>query len=369
MSDIFSPLFAAFMGIWLSIIGATTGDPVTVTDQAATLVLYQEDVELEEFTDEPSYVSLIDVLKDAVTKLKDTIASSTPVIAEESPENVEVPTYTTQNLGEAIVNIICIQKTDTYKRTASGSGFVISSNGVILTNAHVAQYLLLEQAKDLGETECQVRVGQEKKTAYKVELLYISPTWLLSNADFINTLSPRGNGKGDFALLHITKAVNDYILPDNFAYLPPATNSLSSDMEGDTVILVGYPSGDKVIGDRTVATTSITNLYTFGGGNADVISLAESSLGHSGSSGGPVIDHLGRAIGIISTKNTNSTALNAISLSHVDRSLKTETGYDLMNTISGDLDSRAQLYNETISPILSEILAKQAADVSALLEN
>lgn len=264
-----------------------------------------------------------------------------------------------ENLGDAIVNIICIQTTDTYKRRVSGTGFFISSRGVILTNAHVGQFLLLTEIDDFGKTTCSASTGLEGAPTHNVRLLYISSAWLLEHASLINDNSPRGTGENDFALLFVTNDEGEEMPNSNFAHLPPATSPLSKDLKDDTVILVGYPKEDGAkTGKRVVATTTVTNIYTFGSGYADIFSLDSSPLGYTGASGGPVIDPFGRSIGVITTKEPGTTFLNAITMSHIDRSIKKESETDLMSILQGDLSSRASYFNETISPILQEVLIK-----------
>lgn len=46
---------------------------------------------------------------------------------------------------DALVNIFCTFKTKDYIRTTTGTGFFIDPDGVIMTNAHIAQFLLLEK--------------------------------------------------------------------------------------------------------------------------------------------------------------------------------------------------------------------------------
>ncbi|MCB9818803.1 trypsin-like peptidase domain-containing protein [Candidatus Nomurabacteria bacterium] len=287
---------------------------------------------------------------------------ATEEVDNDPEENSESDTSITppENLGDAIVNIVCVQATDQYKRRISGTGFFISSRGVILTNAHVGQFLLLAGVEAFGETSCSATTGIEGAPTYDVKLLYISPTWLLENANSLNDNNPRGTGENDFALLFVTSNTGNELPNSSFSYLPPATNPLSKALKDDTVILVGYPKEDGAkVGKRTTATTTVTELYTFKtGGGADIFSLGSSPLGHTGTSGGPVIDHFGRSIGVITTKESGTTILNAITMAHIDRSIKSETGIDLISILQGDLNQRATLFNETISPILQAILVK-----------
>ena len=125
---------------------------------------------------------------------------------------------------------------------------------------------------------------------------------------------------------------------------------------------MGYPKQEDRSAPQITATTTITDLYTFGSGYADIFSLASSTLGHQGASGGPVVDQYGRAIGVITTKDSGTTVLNAITTAHIDRRLLSEVGFDLTSYSQGNIDYKATMFNETISPILQEILAGYLTD-------
>lgn len=307
---------------------------------------------------EQTFVSLEEILA-RVTENIDNENISTSSEQTDNSTNTEEeapsPTINAANIRDAIVNIYCVHQSERYRRLISGTGFMVSPSGAILTNAHVAQFMLLDNAPELGTIDCQVSTLLADSAVYEVELLYISPTWLLEHADLISNPKPTGTGENDFALLYITQATDDSTLPESFPHIPPATNPLYKSIEGNTVILAGYPRQDDN-SPRMVATTTITGMYTFASGYADIISLAASDLGHHGASGGPVIDHFGRSIGVISTKDSGTTVLNAITMAHIDRAMRRETGFDLISTLQDDPAAKAALFNETMSPILRGIL-------------
>lgn len=347
--SLFSAVSSLLLTVWLSLVGVWhnfVDQNYTITDQAAAVVENETLLPLSEGPVE-RFVSLLDILKG--------LSSETELVATSTEENIASST-TSAKLDEAIVNIYCTQETPDYKKSVSGSGFFIDARGVILTNAHVGQFVLLEGEEKAGKVDCYIRTGEQAEAAFEVDLLYISPSWLIKNANLISEAEPRGNGESDFALLYVTGPRVGYSPPDRFAYLPPSTNPMSSKQKNQTVILVGYPSNSSRTDTRVIATTTITDIYTFKTGYGDIFSLSSSVLGHQGVSGGPVIDNLGRAIGVITTKDAGTTILNAITISHIDRSLRAETGFDLANTLQGDLTRRASIFNDTISPILQEIL-------------
>src|SRR5690349_10285815 len=69
-------------------------------------------------------------------------------------------------ITDATVNLYCRLKAGKQLLSASGSGVFISDRGVILTNAHVAQYFLLAGEKGRVTGWCSVRTGSRAKEAY-----------------------------------------------------------------------------------------------------------------------------------------------------------------------------------------------------------
>ena len=267
----------------------------------------------------------------------------------------------------AIVNIFCTFTTPTTIRTTTGTGFFIHSNGVILTNAHVAQYLLLEKTGLLGNAECLVRTGNPARAEYQAELLYIPPTWIKKNASLIDNKAPSGTGERDYALLYVSNSVTRAPLPAQFPALAINTDLLPVTIKGSQITASGYPATDLIKNGAKspllpkTATTSISDLYTYGSNYADVFSIKGSNVGAQGSSGGPILADNGQVIGMIVTRGNDETdgpgSLRAITLSHIDRTIKEETGFSLDNNLNGNIEKRSQVFSETLAPFLVEILS------------
>jgi S1-C subfamily serine protease len=262
---------------------------------------------------------------------------------------------------QALVNIFCQHTTDTYVRSTTGSGYFIHPNGVILTNAHVAQFLLLDGING-GESSCIIRTGSPATATYEIDLLYISPAWIQENAKLLSVAMPEGTGERDYALLYVTGHVDKDPLPAFFPALPADTNLLSVQAVSRPVRAAGYPAaavtqeGARAELKGIEVGTRITEIMTFGSGYADLFTIAGTPIGEQGSSGGPVVNESGAAIGLISTRGDDTLfgtgSLRAISLSYVDRTIKEETGYGLAENVTGNLPYRARIFRETLVPFL-----------------
>lgn len=268
---------------------------------------------------------------------------------------------------EALVNIYCTYRTEEYIKTTTGTGFFVDTDGVILTNAHVAQFLLLEGI--VGDAECIVRTGNPAVAAYEVDLLYISPAWVREHANLINDASPKGTGERDYALLYVTEGVDNVPMPSKFNALPFASELIQTDVVDTEVYATGYPaeallsqSGQAELIPKQ-ATTTIAELMTFGSNYVDVFTIRGTAIGEHGSSGGPVVNTNGNVIGIISTRGNDELygegSLRAISISYIDRTITEETGFSLIRNVGGNLPYRAQLFKQTLVPFLQMILANE----------
>lgn len=297
-------------------------------------------------------------------------------IASTQDEAVE-PLSTTIPLEDsvrgALVNIYCQYKTKQYIRTTTGSGFFINQKGVIITNAHIAQFLLLEDVgTDVHDVDCVIRTGDPATPKYKAELLYISPTWIFENADLITDEMPRGTGERDYALLYVSESTDGTALPTRFPAIPMDVALLSRSVSGSSVVTAGYPAGALIRNGAgakllpVTATTKIGTLYTFGSNYADIFSVSDSPVGEQGASGGPIVTTNSRnAIGLIVTKGDEALegehSLRALTLSYVNRTIIEETGFSLLQNMQGDVAYRGSIFKKAMVPFLAGILEEELA--------
>jgi hypothetical protein len=270
---------------------------------------------------------------------------------------------TSTPIEDALVNVFCTARGEHSVRTITGSGVFIDERGIILTNAHIAQFLLLPKDDPQVATRCVIRQGSPAISKYEAELLYISPAWIEKNASQLSLDHPLGTGEDDFALLSVTDAFEGDV-PERFPALSPAT---STDLyTAMAVAAAGYPA-DLLTPDNVqaplvpiVATTTVSTLFTFDEKEIDLLTIAPSNVGRQGSSGGPVVDEDGAVIGLIATRGNSAEegaqSLRALTLSYIDRILYRETGLDLAHTLAGDIGLRARVFRETIAPHLRELL-------------
>lgn len=308
------------------------------------------------------------------------LVSSLPQLPTIPPETVasSSPQFSWDAINEktraALVNIICTTKRGGLFQPVSGSGVIIDPRGVILTNAHVAEYLLLKDYLTPDFIDCVIRTGEPAQNHYRVEPLYISQQWIQDNRREIISSDHEGTGENDFALLLITKTVNEETLP-----LPAAHPFLPMDFTDETlqkkyaVLVAGYPAGE--LGGISIqkefypvsSTAIIKQVYSFGTNTPDLFGIHGSVLAEQGSSGGAVVNIKGKLIGIIATATdaptTGEREMNAITPSHINRSFGTQNTFSLENMLATDdllqLLQMTEQFNRDIAPQLTKMLTDE----------
>lgn len=269
-----------------------------------------------------------------------------------------------EKVRAAVVNILCVTETGGPLNSISGSGVVIDSRGIILTNAHVAQYFLLKDYPRPNFVNCTVRIGNPAEPKYKAELVFLPASWITKNASKINEEKPMGNGEHDYAFLRITGTVHPNVsMPASFPYLqiavdPPALH--------DPTLIAGYPAGflgGIAIQKDLYQASSLANigeLYTFVESTIDLFSIGGSIVAQQGSSGGAVADRGGILIGVIVTSteapDTGSRDLRALATSYIVRDFEIQYGAPLATFLSKDMTQEASLFTANQAPSLSATL-------------
>lgn len=269
----------------------------------------------------------------------------------------------------ALVNILCTTAGAGPLNPISGSGVVIDPRGVVLTNAHVAQYFLLKNYPREGFVECVLRTGSPATPAFEADLLFLPPSWIAQNAQKIDDERPTGNGEHDYALLRITGALGAESVPTTLPHLPLA---LDEPIQNASVLLAGYPAG--FLGGATIAkelyaasaNAQIGTIYTFDTSTIDVFSIGGSVVAQQGSSGGAVSELNAQSpngaalVGLIVTSSdapdTASRDLRALSTEYIIRDFASEYGAPLATFLGRDLVFEQALFLQTIAPALTSAL-------------
>lgn len=303
------------------------------------------------------------ILSKEIEQIKEIILPIIPIIEEEPSVSFD---FINTKTREALVNILCTTKSSGPIKPISGSGIVIGKNGVILTNAHIAQYFLLKDYHTENFVECVIRTDSPAEPKYHAKLLYIPSIWVEENAENLKIENPKGTGENDFAFLIITDNINSKKnLPEEFPFITHDIREINIKRDSN-VLLAGYPAGFLggifIQKDLYISSTitKIQEVFTFKEFTLDVISIGGSIVAQSGVSGGAVVNENNKLIALISTSSEGETTddrnLNAITLSHINRSLIENKNTTLQELISGNIQNKADEFNEKEAPQLTKLL-------------
>lgn len=298
------------------------------------------------------------------SKPADTSSQGSQIHRVENPYSMPALSFESVNeiARAALVNIFCTTKTGAL-RPISGSGVIIDPKGIILTNAHVAQYILLARSNRVN-LSCTIRSGAPATPKWIADVMYMPEVWVQSHAADIKKEKPLGTGANDYALLAIVDTVDGRSLPTSFPYLPFDTREAIGFI-GDNVLSASYPA--EFLGVQASFTmypaTSISvirHLYTLAASTVDVISVGGVLEAQSGSSGGAIVNAWGRLIGLIATTSEGATTaerdLRGITLSYIDRDMEHQSGYPLAEMLQVDPEAQVEEFKAKIAPTLIDLL-------------
>lgn len=266
---------------------------------------------------------------------------------------------------KALVNILCESKGEVYK-SVSGSGVIIDPAGIILTNAHIGQFFIVKNYPSEGYINCYIRKGSPAEKRYKAKLIYLSQKWINKNSDLIDAKNPKGTGENDYALLEITKTTNNSKPPEEFPYISPAETT-SQIKTGQKMLIAGYPAGllreITIREDLNIVSTidEIEKFYTFGENKLDLLSFGGNPVAQKGASGSAVVNQNKKLVGTVVTSSmaeqTSERDMRAITIDHINRSLKQETNLTLTDLLkAGKIQELKEKFRAEILPLMKNIL-------------
>jgi S1-C subfamily serine protease len=173
----------------------------------------------------------------------------------------------------------------------SGSGFVVSPNGYIITNRHVLQYWEYDPRWVRNNYRGKIRevkvvfADHRPADAIQAEVVKLS--------DSTDT---------DLAILRIPPT------PD-MPYLGDFNRDITSLGQGDPVAVIGYPLGSELF-DFTGASGAETSLSTGVISKVSTNKIQIDASANSGNSGGPIFDKNGRVIAVLTQGLASVNAQN-----------------------------------------------------------
>lgn len=298
------------------------------------------------------------------------VATSAPTVFIERPKAIYASApLSVEDINmaarAALVNIFCAPGGGSLN-PISGSGVIIDPRGIILTNAHVAQYVLLSEDPKIN-LQCVARAGAPATPRFTIEALYLPPAWIAAHAGELTKEKPLGTGEHDWALLRIT-GTRDGSPPPLLPALPADTRENVGFVDNQ-VLIASYPAefvGGTMAQNQLFPATSVAairRLLTFASTSVDMFSLGGVILAQGGSSGGAVINIWGYLIGLITTTSEGATTaqrdLHAITLDYVDRDIRMQTGLGLAQFLESNLAAKQDDFDENVAPALVKQLIAQ----------
>ena len=281
-----------------------------------------------------------------------------PELPKSPAQNQPVDLSASERITQSTINILCTMQKSNMIAKYTGSGVFIDPQGIILTNAHVAEHVMLA---GLGFESCTIRTGSPAKSSYKAKVIYLPDAWIQNNKNNLSAETITGTGESDYALLLLTEIISKNAPNVPLVYLPMSERSVAS---GDSVTLAGYPAGfgDVALLDSALyllqRQSQIKSIFGFTGNGSDVLDTSPTPLAEHGSSGGAMVADDGKLVGIMDSvirDNTGQSAIQGISISYIKNSILQNTGKSLSSFIE-NAKSESDNFLQTKAPVLASQL-------------
>lgn len=204
--------------------------------------------------------------------------------------------------------------------TGSATGFFISSNGVLVTNQHVASPWMYGTDQDFLKVLSMLYHKQtgialsDIKADGVIEYIYAVPHGAYfdsTNATKCHVVTTSGSKDEDVAIL---QTVNTK-LPDGATYIPLAKISSEISPIGSEVFTMGFPlfgtlqdtGSNENTSKKALQATGAAGVVTM---NNDKFTYGFDATSYNGASGSPIFDKKGNVIGIVTARVTATQGYN-----------------------------------------------------------
>jgi hypothetical protein len=372
--DVLNSLFAAFVKVIATFILAVQ----SLFGALSTSITYSPPAPEQSATTTPTHI-----VASTTAPIKHTVATTTiknipaPLpVKTIAPKPLPIvpalpiidPELLNTQTRAAVVNILCTSAGGGTLRSISGSAVMVDSRGVVLTNAHVAQYFLLRDYPTLNNMDCVIRMGSPAQPLYRATLLYLPPKWVDAHASQLTAEHAQGTGEGDYAFLLITSSTNPAAsLPPTFPAVAMTSASLDN---GVGVLLAAYPAGfldGTTIQQNlyvTSAFTTVQDLFTFSSTSyVDLVSVGGTVVSQGGSSGGAVMRTQDGTLAALIVTDTDAATtalrdLRAVTLSYIDRNLREQGQGGIVGLLSQNLSAEAAAFASSTALSEKQVLIK-----------
>ncbi len=282
--------------------------------------------------------------------------------------NIDLPvvakTNNDQDLRSSVVNIYCTVQIGRNVKAITGSGVVIDSRGIVLTNAHVGQFPLLQGSSVSKNLNCFIRTGSPINNTYGVKTLFVSRDWIYQNYRNISQVNFAETGENDIAILQIVDKATGNPVSKQFNYLPLSTDALQ---KNDTISIASYPADSLASRGINAPLTvqverlRVSDIFSFTQSTSvDLIETSDSLQAQHGSSGGALLDKSNRLAGIIVTTVSGDSPLfkhaRGLSIAHINSVVLKDTGRSLNSYISQSTQTIASQFEHNRLDLIQKLI-------------